>query len=369
MASLWTEQPGKTIWSLFAGIVVVCQLPFLFLYYTPSILRPHPSWTVFQSVMNSLMRSFLYHTAVVQVSTPLRLDAGYEKERFVTIQPSTANIYGNIAEDSQIKPATTGGTWYPTPYVPGDGGLVVLHFHGGGYAIGEGRPGDAAFAGQMLSEKIPSKALFLSYRLASNPGGRFPAALQDALTAYAYLCTLVEPSRIVISGDSAGGHLAISLLRYLSLNSNTFVAPLAMLLWSPAIDLIAARDPSITDGNRNYKTDYLVGNFTAWGARRFTGDVLSSRPEALPYINPLGHQFATKTPIWVCLGGMEILHDEGKAWASEMQQVRGNKVEVFTQPLANHDVIFVGNITGFRQEAETAATRAGKFVKGCQKVD
>ena len=58
-----------------------------------------------------------------------------------------------------------------------------------------------------------------------------------------------------------------------------------------------------------------------------------------------------------------MLHDEGVRFAEEMRKVFGNPVEVFTEPYAHHDVLFVGNITGFRDEAERAAKRAGTFVR------
>lgn len=68
----------------------------------------------------------------------------------------------------------------------------------------------------------------------------FPVALQDAVTAYAYvLNTLnVRPENVVISGDSAGGNLALALLPYMHEEGELVLPhPRAALLWSPWVDL------------------------------------------------------------------------------------------------------------------------------------
>lgn len=55
------------------------------------------------------------------------------------------------------------------------------------------------------------------YRLASDSSTRFPAAMQDGLTAYMYLLGQgVSPRDIVLSGDSAGANLVVALVRYLT---------------------------------------------------------------------------------------------------------------------------------------------------------
>ena len=57
------------------------------------------------------------------------------------------------------------------------------------------------------------------YRLASGPTrARFPAALQDAWSAYLHLVREmgVAPGRVVLSGDSAGANLVLGLLRYVA---------------------------------------------------------------------------------------------------------------------------------------------------------
>jgi len=88
-------------------------------------------------------------------------------------------------------PATVGGTWYPSAYSSSNSSLketetVVLHFHGGAYVGGDGRFDDCGFLASTLIRHAGCQPHLL-YRLSGAPVyGRFPAALQDALTSYLY---------------------------------------------------------------------------------------------------------------------------------------------------------------------------------------
>ncbi|KAF2791278.1 alpha/beta-hydrolase [Melanomma pulvis-pyrius CBS 109.77] len=334
--SLLTSYPGKAF------------LPLLSIYYF--IKCPNPKWTVRQALMNNLMRAFLYHSAVVRAKTPLKLDLGSEGERF------------GILNDKAIRPVTTGGTWYPSPPPKDYKSKVILHFHGGGYTIG-GRAADAAYAGKTLTEHTAPHALFVQYRLASNDGGCFPAALQDALSSYAFILPQVyTAANIVISGDSVGGHVALSLLRYLS-TEDILPPPRAVLLWSPAIDLEAAKDPFTVNHSQYYATDYLVGNFSTWGAAKFTEGLDLSDNTLKAYVVQLGHPFRAVSPVWICVGSMEILGPEGMRIGEELRKT-GSVVETHTISGAPHDVLFVGNILGFETEAVEAARLAHHFIEG-----
>ncbi|KAF2867685.1 Alpha/Beta hydrolase protein [Massariosphaeria phaeospora] len=359
--SFLTEHPGKAVWVLGAVLVTLAQLPLLSVYYI--LKRPNPKWTVRQALMNHLMRGFLYHTAVVKVKTPLRLDPGSEGERFVEMPPVEDVHVRGILDDETIRPVSTGGTWYPAPPPKDCKSKVILHVHGGGYAIGEGRAADAAYAGRTLTENTAPYALFVQYRLASNNEGRFPGALQDALSAYAYLLGQGhKASNIVISGDSAGGHIALSLLRYLSTENVDLPPPRALLLWSAAIDLEAAKDPSTINRSAYYDTDYLVGNFVSWGATKFSEGLDLSDSTLRAYVKQLGYGFRAVSPIWMCAGSLEIFEPESLRMGEELQQM-GSVVQTHTIPNAPHDVLFVGNILGFEREAVEAAKLAHRFIE------
>ena len=305
--------------------------------------------------MNKLLRLFLYHSSYVEVKTPIQLE---ETGRFIKMHPSPDQVYDGLLGDLDIQPTVTGGSWYPTLYKEGDMQRVILHFHGGALVIFEGR-GDVDFAANLLVKHTDAKAFFPSYRLASNDHSHFPAALQDAVTAYRYLLDQgISPDRIVLSGDSAGCSIVVSLLRHIDSSKTELPAPLAALLFSPWLDIKSARDPARITGNRNYATDYLPANFTAWGAEAYIPAHLDVDS---PHFSPLDHAFHTETRLWVQVGGLEILYDEGIKFAEVMKE-KGNKVKVYVEPLANHDVLLVGNLSGFEAKAEHVAKLAGEVL-------
>ncbi|HSW14624.1 MAG TPA: alpha/beta hydrolase [Solimonas sp.] len=132
----------------------------------------------------------------------------------------------------------------------GDGRNVVLYLHGGGYFMGSART-HRAITGR-LARLTGATVHVPEYRL--SPEHPYPAQLQDALAAYrALLDHGVAPQRLAVAGDSAGGHLTLSLL--LVLRELGLPQPAAAVLLSPWADVgingasaeaIGARDPMLT---------------------------------------------------------------------------------------------------------------------------
>ncbi len=136
-----------------------------------------------------------------------------------------------------------------------------------------------------------------------------------------------------------------------------------MLLWSPAVDLEAAKDPSTINHSSHFATDYLVGNFSTWGAIKFTkGLDIISDSTLRAYIVQLGHEFRAGSSTWICVGSAEILEPDGLRIGKELRG-RGSMVESYIVPGAPHDVLFVGNILGFEDEAVKAAQLAHDFIE------
>jgi len=104
---------------------------------------------------------------------------------------------------------------------------IILHFHGGAYCAGSvwltrelvGR----------LSVATQAHILSVSYRLA--PENPFPAALEDALTAWKWVRQQYPTASIAVAGDSAGGNLAFALL--VKLAQLEEVQPVACVTMSP----------------------------------------------------------------------------------------------------------------------------------------
>ncbi|KIA76022.1 hydrolase [Aspergillus ustus] len=98
---------------------------------------------------------------------------------------------------------------------PCNADVVLLHAHGGGYVSGHPSVGapEHVFLAEVLQDHNVTTAIFsLDYTLA--PQATFPKQRDEAIAAYDWLCRemAVDPSKIVVIGDSAGGHVITSLL-------------------------------------------------------------------------------------------------------------------------------------------------------------
>jgi epsilon-lactone hydrolase len=112
-----------------------------------------------------------------------------------------------------------------------DSRRTVVHFHGGGYCLGSARTAISWAA--HLSAQARCQVVLPEYRLA--PEHPYPAALEDARAVMTALAGEMEPTSLVLSGDSAGGGLALALL--LSMRHDGQQLPAACVLLSPWLDL------------------------------------------------------------------------------------------------------------------------------------
>jgi monoterpene epsilon-lactone hydrolase len=110
-------------------------------------------------------------------------------------------------------------------------GLTVIHFHGGGYCVGSARMVRSWAA--HLSAQAGCRVVLPEYRLA--PEHPYPAALDDARVVTDELLREAAPGSVVLSGDSAGGGLALALL--LSMRDEGEDLPAGCILLSPWLDL------------------------------------------------------------------------------------------------------------------------------------
>ncbi|KAF7910738.1 uncharacterized protein EAF01_002247 [Botrytis porri] len=361
--NLVTRHPFKGIWTLCAIIVNAVKLPFWFVYYSFSSNRQHPEWSIIQAVAAVALKTAVWHSSMVQVSTPLIIKAEGEEERFlVPIKPSSLpGVYKGICDDKEIKPATICGYWYPSSYNAEEDKTkkVVLHFHGGAFVTGDCRPNKSGYAADLLTQHI-GKTLMVSYRLSSNPDGRFPAALQDAVTALHYLRDLgIEYSNIIVGGDSAGGNILAALLRYLAVTDAP--GPAAALLWSPWIDLARTLTPEVLYKSPHRFTDYIPANFAIWGANSYCP---KDSPVSMDseWISPAKHPFYTKTPMWIQGNGQEVLLEQVKDFSDGMKGIEGNNIAFHSEQIATHDILLVGNFTGFEKEAVNSVKAAAEWL-------
>ncbi|KAL9055780.1 MAG: hypothetical protein Q9162_003314 [Coniocarpon cinnabarinum] len=371
VSSVISYQPFKGAWTLLAVLFNAARIPLWILYYTPRPLRQNPNWTLGQCVRVRVIRAFLWNAAMIQMRVPMALAPGVEQARFITLPPAKEQYFtGVTAADPDVQPIEIGGTWYPEKPDPSvkKPGLVALHFHGGAYAIGDGREQDAGFGAQTILKNTDATHVFCpQYRLATHPNCRFPAQLQDAISAYVYLQDMGIPAeQIVVGGDSAGGHLTLCLLRYLSESGDKvgLQSPACAWLWSPWSAPRGALDYARFNRNPFANVDYVGTTFGRWGCLNLapseekTGLTVHS-----PMLNYVDNPFPSKTPMWVQYGGNEILLHDGVKMTEQLRLVEGNVVDIEITKDAPHDIILIGHLLGFADQARTAAVLANEFLR------
>lgn len=138
-----------------------------------------------------------------------------------------------VAGDVVLTPVEADGVSAEWSIVPGsDPSRVLMYFHGGGYCSGS-----LVSHRRMVTEAgraAKTRTLAVAYRLA--PEHPFPAALDDALSAWRFLRTQgIAARHIAVGGDSAGGGLSIALIN--SLRDLGEEQPACAWLCSPWTDL------------------------------------------------------------------------------------------------------------------------------------
>ncbi|WP_418060842.1 alpha/beta hydrolase [Pimelobacter simplex] len=190
-------------------------------------------------------------------------------------------------EHAQLAPAgpTARGEWVRAPRAERDD-AVVLYVHGSAYTICSARTHRGITT--RLSARTGLPVFACDYRLA--PSHRFPSAADDVRAAYEWLLGEGhDPARIVLAGDSAGGHLCVDLA--LELIREGRPAPAALVAFSPVLDLtmsLAAarermrRDPMISAAKAARMLDlYLAGHDPQAPRLRFSFDGADRFPPTL----------------------------------------------------------------------------------------
>lgn len=172
---------------------------------------------------------------------------------------------------------------------------IILHCHGGGYSTGSSQY--ARTLTSKLAASTSMDVLSFDYRLA--PENPYPAACEDAMKVWDYLMLLGYGARdIIISGDSAGGNLALSLV--LQLKEQRRLLPRGMVLMSPWTDLTLSGESHQTKAgvdpvlNEEY-IQKMIRNYAA-------GQDLTN-----PTISPLLGDLEGFPPTYIQVGDNEIL--------------------------------------------------------------
>ena len=132
-----------------------------------------------------------------------------------------------------------------------------------------------------------TRALNIEYRLSQGPPwpveNPFPAALIDVIAAYNYLVNVLffKPSNILVMGDSAGGTLALQLVRYLlAVKLPTLPVPGGLLLMSPSMDWGNTHEIPGTSAYENSSADWVHAFGAGFEAVKTEQGIQPDKPSA-----------------------------------------------------------------------------------------
>lgn len=205
-----------------------------------------------------------------------------------------------VADDVELTPVDVNGISGEYSIVPGsDPSRVLMFFHGGGYCSGSIQSHRRLVTEAGRAARM--RTLAVAYRLA--PEHPFPAAYEDALTAWRFLRSQgITAAHIAIGGDSAGAGLTLGLIG--RLRDGHEELPACTWLISPWTDLTmsgstlvskAAVDPLIHKEYLNELADaYLPGGIDRKDSR----------------VSPLYADFEKFPPMLIQIGSDETLLDD-----------------------------------------------------------
>lgn len=175
---------------------------------------------------------------------------------------------------------------------------LLLHCHGGAYLVGS----SSAYKGFGANLALATNARvgLIDYSLA--PETPFPAAPKDALSAYRGLLELGHrPENIAISGDSAGGNLALVTLQNIAAAGLPQVA--AGVLLSPWSDLTGS-GASVAE---NAQAEAMLPSTRLQeAAKLYAGSTQLDDAR----VSPLFGDFRGLPPLLIHVGAREILRDD-----------------------------------------------------------
>jgi len=195
---------------------------------------------------------------------------------------------------------------------------ALLYFHGGGWVICDLDSHDPTC--RAITNSVGCVVVSVDYRLA--PEHKFPAAAEDAYAATLWVTANasdlgVDPARIAVGGDSAGGNLAAAVaLMARDRRALQQRAPQIMfqLMVYPVTDVTSLDTPSYRENAEGY---FLTAASMDWYRHQYLTDLSEA---SHPYASPLQAPDLTGLPpALVLTAEHDPLRDEGEAYAARLR--------------------------------------------------
>jgi monoterpene epsilon-lactone hydrolase len=225
-------------------------------------------------------------------------------------------------------------------------GAAILHAHGGWFNLGTAHA-YRNFVGH-IALSAGAEAFIPDYRLA--PENPFPAAVTDVEACYRGLIDK-GTARIAVTGDSAGGALALILLAIASQDYEGRKAPVGAVAVSPVTDLALTGETYQTRAEADpYFTKLQVAGLVA--------AYLGTTDPRNPLASPLYGDLRGLPPIRIHVGDDELLLDDSRRYV-ERAVAAGVDAEVDVWMGMPHG--FVSGVREF-QAAREALKQIGNFL-------
>jgi len=219
---------------------------------------------------------------------------------------------------------------------------LVMFFHGGGWVVGDLDSHDETV--RRLCAGSGAAFASVGYRLA--PEAPFPAALEDCYAATAWAADLaptlgLDPARIAVAGDSAGGNLAAALCLLARERGGPGISHQVLVYPVTGADLNTASYREHGEGL------FLTRAMMQWFWDQYVPDPAA---RSNPLAAPLAGHAAGLPPATILTAEYDPLRDEGAAYARHLEAA-GVPVAYRNFPGMIHG--FLG-MTGVLGQAETA---------------